>query len=164
MHFFCRFLGSKVGLCIQLPYKFNNYCVTRAQWFLLTRHLTSDPFPRVGVGSGNETSAISTQAILRGCGLRDYRLGLRPRVLLAKLLMSGSIHGGGSDPVNCTSVAIASISKQLCQMPHVVRESFVSGGMNFCLVPSVWGVSDASDTGVIGYSTLPILAPPCKIS
>ena len=61
-------------------------------------------------------------------------------------------HGGASDPVNCTSVAIASIGKQSHRMPHTVRESFTSGGMNFCLVPSVRGghshrgVSDASDT------------------
>ena len=58
-----------------------------------------------------------------------------------------AFHGGISDPVNCTSVAIASIGKQLHRMPHAVRESFASGGMNFCLVPSVRGVSDASDTG-----------------
>ena len=49
-------------------------------------------------------------------------------------------HGDTSDPVNCTSVAIASIGKQSRRMPHAVRESFASGGMNFCLVP-VFGES-----------------------
>ena len=59
-----------------------------------------------------------------------------------------AFHGGASDPMNCTSVAIASIGKQSRRMPHAVRESFASGGMNFCLVPSVQGVSDASDTAL----------------
>ena len=48
-----------------------------------------------------------------------------------------AFHGDASDPVNYTSVAIASIGKQSRRMPHAVRESFASGGMNFCLVPSV---------------------------
>ena len=57
-----------------------------------------------------------------------------------------AFHGCASDPMNSTSVAIASIGKQSRRMPHAVRESFTSGGMNFCLVPSVRGVSDTSDT------------------
>ena len=63
-----------------------------------------------------------------------------------------AFHGDASDPVNCTSVAIASIGKQSRRMPQAVRESFASGGMNFCLVPSVRGVSDASDTGTMSES------------
>ena len=60
-------------------------------------------------------------------------------------------HGGASDPINCTSVAIASISKQSRRMPHAVRESFASGG-DFLPSPqcsgshSHRGVSDASET------------------
>ena len=50
-------------------------------------------------------------------------------------------HGDASDSMKCTSVANGQAIA-----PNVVRESFTSGGMNFCLVPSVWGVTPTGES------------------